>query len=516
MSTVMPKQVFRHYWIPVGSFSAGYNRDWLLLTGALRSEPISLVEFQNSLKKAQFSEYPAVLLPENILHHPNCKDLCQQVKLSGLQLCLQFSASGLVVSLEAIRALSLDFYFKIYIILDDMPADIDSINELMSRHELQFIVPGIKDAPIWKKLKQIPAQWYKDLYFYFPHQGENKKIFKPQQINDKWTELRSLHPDFNPRVVKGFDVFEPRIHAASDLESCVRPVVQNFKSSTPQVSVVVPTYNNGSYVLNTLRHLNEQSAASDVFEVVLVDDGSTDSTSELILEQCAKFQFSFTYIYYPRMRKRKMGDSQFRAGLARNLGVKWARAECIVFLDADIIVPATFIETTLHLHKDHDVVQWRRDYLKKEVPSADIKHKDILPSRDCFIPEGGYWQDFYQKASVQQWPNVPDYWKYTCTYALSMPKSLFKDVGWFRKVYCFYGFEDTDLGLQLAKSGVRFYFNNTSVFHLYHETARSEFKNSSLYRHNLLKTSVRIFYNNTLDAEVYKVFKYLLRPFGFF
>ncbi len=503
----------RHYHIATSTTSKGYNADWLSLCGALRDSEITLAEFDRALRKAVSSEYQVIVFSENTLDHAKVDELFARTARSPLSIVLQLSASGLLFSAASWRSLRSQVAFSVDIILDEMPADRDLLAELCAAGEVRFILPGIKDAAIWKQLRQIPSAWYERLFLYFPYWGTNKKIFKPRQIREKLAELSQLHADFIARGIFGMDVHEPRIDKRTDIESQVRPVLQTFQEATPQVSVIIPAYNNGEYVLNTLRHLNQQSADPAHFEVVVVDDGSSDHTSELILQAYKAYRFPFTYIYYPRFQKRQMGDSQFRAGLARNLGVKHSRAKILAFLDADIIVPQHYIADILRLHTTHDVVQWRRDYLKKEVPSFTVNYLDVNKQRDCFIAEGGYWERFYQNAASDSWPALHDYWKYTCTYALSLKKSLFKEAGWFRKTYCFYGFEDTDLGLQLLRRGAKFHFHNVPVYHLYHETGRSEFRNSFFHRQKLLKNTARIFYHNTLDPEVYRVFKYL---FGYF
>lgn len=503
----------RHYYLPTMPSVKGYSRDWLSLSGGVRDKPISIHEFNSALRKAKKSEYTSIILPENSLEHPNIEELLALVPRMGLKTVVQLLASGLLFSIDRYRALSARFALSLDLILDDVPQDFSMFKDEAGSLGLRFVIPGIKDAPIWKKLKLIPSAWHADMHFYFPYMGPNKKIFKPRQINEKLLELQKLYPELAPRVLHGMDVFEPRIAAHSDLESLVTPVLRSTVAKTPAVSVVIPAYNNGRYVLNTLRHLNEQTEDGSHYEVIVVDDGSCDETSELILQTHKIYKFPFTYIYYPRFKKRSMGDSQFRAGLARNLGVKWARADLLAFLDADIIVPPHYIKDLLRLHATHDVVQWRRDYLKQEVPSFTVEYGAIQKSRDCFIPEGGYWERFYMEATTHTWPELKDHWKYTCTYALSLRKDLFKDVGWFRKTYCFYGFEDTDLGLQLMRKGAQFYFYDVPVFHLFHETERSEFRNSFFHRQKLLKNTARIFYHNTLDPEAYRVFKYLLSPF---
>jgi glycosyltransferase involved in cell wall biosynthesis len=92
----------------------------------------------------------------------------------------------------------------------------------------------------------------------------------------------------------------------------------------PRVSVVVPTFNRRASLQRLLIALAAQTYPVDGFEVVVVDDGSTDGTAEL-LERLA--------MPYPR---RVLRQANGGPALARNRGVDAARGELIVFLDDDV------------------------------------------------------------------------------------------------------------------------------------------------------------------------------------
>ena len=89
---------------------------------------------------------------------------------------------------------------------------------------------------------------------------------------------------------------------------------------TCEVSVIIPTYNRSAMVREAVASVLAQTGAS--FELIVVDDGSTDSTSE----ELAK-------IPDDRMRLERIANSGPAA--ARNRGVALARAPLIAFLDSD-------------------------------------------------------------------------------------------------------------------------------------------------------------------------------------
>ena len=96
------------------------------------------------------------------------------------------------------------------------------------------------------------------------------------------------------------------------------------------VSVVIPTYNRKDSLRETLTSLARQTWPSDRFEVVVVDDGSTDGT-----EQIAEEAFSFTLRC---IRQPNQGSAA-----ARNTGVLNAQGALLIFLDDDMLVETNYV-----------------------------------------------------------------------------------------------------------------------------------------------------------------------------
>jgi glycosyltransferase involved in cell wall biosynthesis len=89
--------------------------------------------------------------------------------------------------------------------------------------------------------------------------------------------------------------------------------------STPRISVVIPTYNRGYIVGEAIQSVLRQTAPAD--EIIVVDDGSTDNTSE-ILER-----FGDKLIVIRQSNK--------GVGAARNTAIEFATADWVAFLDSD-------------------------------------------------------------------------------------------------------------------------------------------------------------------------------------
>lgn len=91
----------------------------------------------------------------------------------------------------------------------------------------------------------------------------------------------------------------------------------------PTVSVIIPTYNRVHLIGGAIQSVLDQSYKD--FEIIVVDDGSTDNTEEVIKE----FQEQDKRIVYIRHEKNK------GAAAARNTGIKAARGKYIGFQDSD-------------------------------------------------------------------------------------------------------------------------------------------------------------------------------------
>ena len=92
-----------------------------------------------------------------------------------------------------------------------------------------------------------------------------------------------------------------------------------------KVSVVVPVYNPGAHIEECVASLLRQSLPPDAYEVIFVDDGSTDGTGERLDELAAAD---------PRVRVFHQENSGW-SGRPRNVGIDAARGEYVMFVDND-------------------------------------------------------------------------------------------------------------------------------------------------------------------------------------
>jgi glycosyltransferase involved in cell wall biosynthesis len=105
--------------------------------------------------------------------------------------------------------------------------------------------------------------------------------------------------------------------------------------SRPLVSVVIPTYNRSGYVVEAVDSVLRQTYPS--YEVIVVDDGSTDDTHEALEPYMGRIRY---------VRQENLGE-----GAARNLGVSRARGEYVAFLDSDDMWEPEFLAATMEAFK---------------------------------------------------------------------------------------------------------------------------------------------------------------------
>lgn len=108
-------------------------------------------------------------------------------------------------------------------------------------------------------------------------------------------------------------------------------------STLPLISIIIPSYNSADYIEETLLSLAKQTAPN--YEVILVDDGSTDS-SLAVAEQCFK-KFNLKGLYIARPNSVTKGVAS-----CRNYGIKMSSGDWMAFLDSDDLYEPQAIENT--------------------------------------------------------------------------------------------------------------------------------------------------------------------------
>ncbi|RLI98191.1 MAG: hypothetical protein DRO99_01370, partial [Candidatus Aenigmatarchaeota archaeon] len=113
-------------------------------------------------------------------------------------------------------------------------------------------------------------------------------------------------------------------------------------------TVVIPTYNRKEKLRLVLKSLEWQDYPKDKFEIIVVDDGSTDGTKDVVHEVAKHHPVRIRYI-----AQEKDG---FRVGQARNLGAREAASRNIIFINDDVVASPGLVRNHIMSLKNADAV----------------------------------------------------------------------------------------------------------------------------------------------------------------
>jgi len=137
------------------------------------------------------------------------------------------------------------------------------------------------------------------------------------------------------------------------------------------VSVIVPTHNYGTFISETLKSLQRQTVAD--WECLVVDDGSTDDTAEVVARFAER---------EPRLRY--VWQENQRQAVAKNTGLAGARGKYVQFLDADDLIESHKLERQIAYLEEHpevDIVYGGVRYFRTPNPDERLYSmgEDNLP-----------------------------------------------------------------------------------------------------------------------------------------
>ncbi len=180
------------------------------------------------------------------------------------------------------------------------------------------------------------------------------------------------------------------------------------------LSIIIATRNRASLLARVLESLAAQEAPPP-FEVVVADNGSSDATADVVA-RAASSQLDIRRVYVAEPNR----------AAARNAALAAAEGEIVVFVDDDVWLPPTFLCAHAKAHRGDGVLAVSGPILN--VPSYDER------------PRPGPFH--YSNA-------------FLCTCNVSLPRAALLAVSGFDARFKLYGWEDTELGLRLRRSGVR-------------------------------------------------------------
>ena len=191
------------------------------------------------------------------------------------------------------------------------------------------------------------------------------------------------------------------------------------------VSVVIPTYNRLPILRKCLESLENQFLIDVIedYEIVIVDDGSTDRTIEWLKNNIEAFPHVELF-------------EQLHGGpaLGRNLGVEKSKGDLIIFIDSDLVVD--------------------KDFLSNHVVSL-IKAWKKLGNRKCFTYGSVINTSNFNNPKSEPFKLQDLSWAYFATGNVAIDKKVLEISGLFDTSFRLYGWEDLELGERLRNMGVK-------------------------------------------------------------
>jgi GT2 family glycosyltransferase len=229
------------------------------------------------------------------------------------------------------------------------------------------------------------------------------------------------------------------------------------------LSVIVPTYNREKVLEKALEAYLAQSSPQFIHELLVVDDGSTDGTGSMVQEFGRRSAFPIRYLRQPNKGP----------AAARNVGIREARSNLVLFTDSDIIPEPDLVEQHIKWHKDNP--QITAAVLGYVTWPPEIK---ATPFMRWYGEEGALFA--YRQLRGKREADFRFF--YTCN--LSLKTDFLRTCGQFDEDFKSASWEDTELGYRLHKAGLRLLYNPEAVafhhqFFTFDEACRKALGNSS-------------------------------------
>lgn len=252
------------------------------------------------------------------------------------------------------------------------------------------------------------------------------------------------------------------------------------------VSLIIPTHNRKEYLEKTLISLISQINVVDSdFEVIIVDDASTDNTDVMIRKYINKTNINYV----------KIPSSNGNPSLVRNAGIRISKGNLISFVDSGMIMNRYFLHNLLQNYGSennifviHEVYGLFSEPCEEmENISSDLLNSESVEEFNFILSNYSYsskWIDRRKELFKESKIYVP--WCYAWSCALTVSKKLIDNSGLFDESFRGWGSEDVDFAYRCFQNGGDFVFDNSNpLFHIPHPTASAKSKEASNHNNRL-------------------------------
>ncbi|MEM9719533.1 MAG: glycosyltransferase [Bacteroidota bacterium] len=237
-----------------------------------------------------------------------------------------------------------------------------------------------------------------------------------------------------------------------------------------RVSIIVPTYDRCKLLMYTLKSILTQSMDKSDFELIVVDDGSSDSTFRVVKSFEQKVNLKYVY----------QTDRGFRPASARNLGIKTAEGNLVVFVDSGTLLAKNCLESHVRFHRNQAedvavigyILGYAYDQSSREELWNSIDPDDAGASLEHLTARNQYL-DIREKVFAKYSDSIHMIrmpWTLFWGGHLSVKQKSLLQVGMYDENFDGnWGGEDNDLGYRLHEGGIPIHLcREARVLHLPH------------------------------------------------
>ena len=242
-----------------------------------------------------------------------------------------------------------------------------------------------------------------------------------------------------------------------------------------KASIIIPIHNNASSLEKMINAFLNQTVPSNSYEILFINDHSVDSSQDILTK------YNETENIKVHQNSRNMGPAY-----TRNVGIENATGKITIFFDGDMVPCPDFIEEHLNYHDEYP------------------EREHVILGNVAYPPDLRITPLMRLGNAAERWIDIEKQQEYDYTYFMTGNISLkreFLNNKFNTEIFSDIGFEDTELGYQLYKKGMKIIYNSRAISYHYH------FRSPEQYLANVVRYGVSFarWESSVGDKDIYLI-----------